>query len=107
MKYVTEWDEKGNPKHWETVTYRQMGEAGIIISKAFGTFLRELGSGMEALKKTSLFSMQMLSLSIGPIMKSVGTFANAIVKVMSQGVPDEWTEDGKPKHFSKLNMTDF
>lgn len=107
MKYVTEWDKDGKPLKYETVTYRQMGNAGIMISKAFGTFLRELGSGMNALKDTTLFAMQMLSVSIGPIMSSVGTFANAIIKVMSQGIPDEWDKDGKPKHFTKLKMEDF
>lgn len=107
MKYVTEWDKDGKPLKYETVTYRQMGNAGIMISKAFGTFLRELGSGMNALKDTTLFAMQMLSVSIGPIMSSVGTFANAIIKVMSQGIPDEWDKDGKPKHFTKLKIEDF
>lgn len=49
----------------------------------------------------------MMSLSIGPIMKSVGTFANAITAVMSKGIADQWDENGKATHFKPFNETEF
>ena len=107
LRYVTEWDKDGKPVAYATVTSDQLAHAGKVISQAFGVFLTELGKGMKALKGTSLFAMQMMAASIGPIMRSVGTFANAITAVMSKGIADQWDKDGKATHFKPFNKDEF
>jgi len=40
-----------------------------------------------------------LSKSISPVMNSVSTFTDSILKVISASIPCEWDKDGKPIKF--------
>ena len=107
MKYVTEWDEYGKAKKYETITPRVLREAGSSISTAFGTFLKELSVGLKSLEGVSSKTMLQVGIVMRPVIDSVATFTKVIIDVISKGIPEEWDENGKPKKFRKINMGDF
>jgi hypothetical protein len=46
-----------------------------------------------------MVTLYWLSKSISPVMNSVATFTDAILKVISVTIPCEWDKDGKPIKF--------
>ena len=107
MKYVSEWDKDGKPSAYKTITYTMLTNAATKISQSFGVFLRELGRGMDALDGNSAYVIAVIGKSLGPVMDSVGTFAEAITAVISKGIPVEWDKDGKPTKFEPFNAMKF
>ena len=107
MKFASEWDKNGKPIAYQTVTPTMMGQAGITISVAFGTFLTELGRGLDALKPSSIYAIRMIGHALKPVISAVSMFVDTIVKVLSKGVPCEWDKDGKPTKWQPIDMTRF
>ena len=107
MRYVAEWDENGKPKVYKSVTAAQYQQAGIAISKAFGVFLRELGSGMEKLKDVSAFTVAAMGHGLKPVIEAVSKFTEAIMSVLTSAIPEEWDKEGKPIKFRKFDHQEF
>jgi len=62
---------------------------------------------MDALEGNSAYVIAVIGKSLGPVMDSVGTFAEAITAVISKGIPVEWDKDGKPTKFEPFNAMKF
>lgn len=107
MKYVTEWDEKGRPKSYMTVTPEMYAAAGVTISVAFSKFLIELGKGMRSLKGVSASTLHAMGFAIRPVMKAVRDFTESIIKVLSAAIPDQFDENGKPISYRKFRKEEF
>ena len=107
MKYVSEWDEEGKPKSYETLTLTMFRQAGDTVSITFGTFLKQLGEGLEKLKDVSIGTILLLSMGIGPVMSAIKDFTDAILSVLSSRIPDEYDENGKPIKFRRFDPYEF
>lgn len=107
MKYVSEWDENGKPAAYETLTLTMFKQAGDTVSITFGTFLKQLGEGLEKLKDVSYATILLLSAGIGPVMGAVKDFTDAILSVLSSRIPDEYDENGKPIKWRKFDSAEF
>lgn len=107
MNYVSEWDKDGKPIAYKSITMPMLKQAAGVISKAFEQFLVSLAVGVQALSKTSMVTLYWLSKSISPVMNSVATFTDAILKVISATIPCEWDKDGKPIKFRQFQPAEF
>lgn len=107
MRYVAEWDENGKPKTYKSVTAAQYQQAGIAISKAFGIFLRELGTGLDKLKNISAVTVAAMGHGLKPVISSVAKFTEAIMSVLTSAIPEEWDKEGKPIKFRKFDRQEF
>lgn len=107
MKYVSEWNTDGTPAAYETISMPMFREAGNTISTTFGTFLTELGRGLDAIKDVSYVTIMKLASGIGPIMSSVKNFTDAILSVISSKIPEEYDEEGKVIKWRSFNNEEF
>lgn len=107
MKYATEWDKDGHPIAYESITPQMFKDAAIAISSSFATFLVYLSAGMKTFDVKSIFAIRLLKDSIGPVMKSVATFTDAILAAVSASIPCEWDKEGKPIKFRQFDVAEF
>lgn len=107
LNYVSEWDKDGKPIAYKSITMPMLKQAAGVISKAFEQFLVSLAVGVQALSKTSMITLFWLSKSISPVMNSVSTFTDSILKVISASIPCEWDKDGKPIKFRQFQPAEF
>lgn len=107
MRYVSEWNEDGTPAKYEPISYPMFIMAGTTISISFRVFLEELGRGLRSLKGLSLKTIVLLGAGIGPVMRSVKNFTDAILSVLSTKIPEEFDENGKPIKWTKFSSEDF
>ena len=107
MNYVSEWDKEGKPIAYKSITMIMLKQAATTISRAFEEFLVALSVGIQALSKTSAMTLFWMSKSIGPVMNSVATFTDSILKVISASIPCEWDKEGKPIKFRQFRAAEF
>lgn len=107
LKVVEEWDEKGKPKKYKTVTPAMFDGAAKVISKNFTTFIKQLGYSMKSWNVESALVLSLMAGSISPIMKGVGDYVNAICKFISYDIPTDYDKEGKPIKFRKVGLDEF
>lgn len=108
LRYVTEWNNDGTPKTYGTITPDMLKNAGVKISQAFGTFLTELGKGLEKLNPISLLTLKSLSSGgIKQVVESISIFTSMITSALTHQIADRWDKEGKPIHYRIFNKDEF
>lgn len=102
--YQTGYDKDGRPIYTK-ITKTQLSEAATAITDNFTTFLTTLVTKTQGMKKKQTDAIKSLASSLGPIMQSVGEFANAIITLASGSYQSGTNPDGTPK-YSKLEYDD-
>ena len=106
MQIVTGYDEKDHPIY-EQIDVAKFTEAAVSVSLNFGIFLIALAEGMKSLDYRTVDAMNSIRKSIAPVMKGVSSFVDAIVKLASAQIPDNWDSEGKPIHFKEISKTEY
>ena len=107
MKYVSAWDKEGKPAEYSQLTPRMFKAAANAISSSFMIFLMSLSAALKTFDMKSISVMNLIKDSIGPVMKSVGHFTDAIMSVLTTQIPYEWDKDGKPIKFKPFDSAEF
>ena len=107
LNYVSEWDKNGNPVAYKSITMQMLKAAATTVSRAFEEFVKALGNGMKAMEGVSVMTLFWFSRSISPIMNSIATFTDSILKVLTASIPYAWDKEGKPIKFRKFQPAEF
>lgn len=83
MKYVSAWDKDGNPAEYSPITAQMFKDAAHAISSSFSIFLIQLSTAFKTFNKKTVYVMNLIKDSIGPVMKSVGNFTDAIMSALT------------------------
>lgn len=105
LQIVTGYDDKDHPIY-EKVESKIFSDAAKAVSSAFREFLTELNTNMNMPDKT-VNAMNAIRKSIAPVMQGISSFVDAIVKLASAQIPDEWDKDGKPVHYVEVSDTRY
>ena len=99
---ITGEDGKSITKQFEPGAY---GKAAQAVGDNFSTFIKTLLERLKDLDGDAEDAMEELSENIGPIMKAVSDFSNAISKFTDPGklqLVDHYDENGKPVYSGKM-----
>lgn len=102
--YVVGYNKDGK-EIYKKITDTEFANAADKITDKFIDFIRELTTRTKNMKEDQVEAIKSLSGSMGPIMTSVGTFANAIITLAAGSYQSGTNPDGSPK-FSKLEYDD-
>jgi hypothetical protein len=83
MKYVSEWDKNGKPAAYKTITPEMFKSAANAISSSFMIFLIFLGNAMKSWDHKKVWILDLMKDSLGPVMKSVALFTDAILAAVT------------------------
>lgn len=104
--YVSGYDDNGKPIY-ETIDISEFDRAAEIVSTNFGRFINSMNESFKNIEPSTAKTIKQLGKSLGPIMKGISDYINAIINVSTLMIPDMWDEDGKPIHFIKVNSEEF
>ena len=107
MKYVSAWDKEGKPVEYSQLTPQMFKAAANAISSSFMIFLMSLSAALKTFDMKSISVINLIKDSIGPVMKSVGHFTDAIMSVLTTQIPYEWDKEGKPIKFKPFDSAEF
>lgn len=103
--YITGYDENGNPE-FEHMDAKMFSDAAEAVTTRFSEFLQSLNKGMEQLSIEAILTMTAIQSSLGPIMTSVGSFVDAVIKVATLQIVTGYDENGNPE-LEQLDKEEF
>lgn len=93
--YITGYDENGKPII-EKISDEQLNNAASIIIDKFCTFVDNLTTSTKELKRKQAKALGELGNAMGPIMSSVSSFADSVIKFAGGSYISGYDENGKP-----------
>ena len=97
--WITGYDENGKPTY-EKITSAQFSLAARQITGYFLGFVRKMIEMSDGMSDDTQRAIKSLSKSIGPLMSSVGSFADALVKMGTSTYIVGYDENGKAKYMT-------
>ena len=95
--YITGYDDNGKPMY-EHLDPKDFSEAAHAVTIRFQEFLQSLNKGLEGLSVNALITMDCIKNTIGPVMESVGSFVDAVIKVATMQIVTGYDENGHPEY---------
>lgn len=98
------FDENGKPKY-KQLDFGPNGDAykaANALTSLFMTFMTSFVTNTNQLKVNSKSTMKKLAESMVPLMTSISSFADAIVKMGTSMIPCAWDKDGKPIKYTNV-----
>lgn len=106
LRFADEWDpETGKPTHYAQLDREDFMNAAGMITDGFKNFVSSLHESFGQLGWRAMAAIDYLSDSIGPIMKAVGKFTDAVVK-LATGTYQVTDENNPDKTITKHITTD-
>lgn len=95
--YITGYDENGKPI-LEKISDDQINNAASVIIDKFCSFVDKLAGTTEDLKRRQVRMLGKLGEAIGPVMTSVSSFADSVLKFAGGSYITGYDENGKPQY---------
>ena len=95
MNIIVGYDDNGKPVY-EKVDPSAFGKAADVVTKGFGSFVNTLSDYFNGMSKWGLLVVAAIGDLLNPIMTSVGSFVDAILKLATSTYISGYDENGKP-----------
>lgn len=102
MKIATKWDKNGNPIEWQQLDKNIFTNAATTIADNFAYFVQKLNDSFGSLSDDAVDAMKSLKKTMGPLMQSVGTWVDVVLRLATMQIADKWDTNGNPIHYRKL-----
>ena len=110
LQIITGYDENGNPEY-EQLSMEEFTTAGITLTKLFTDFVKQLGEGFKNMSSDTIYAIESLDDNMKPIMDSISSFVDAILKLASGQYIDRYDQDKNGDytvpHFVKINKEQY
>ena len=125
MTVPTEWNSEGVAIKYRRIENKEFIEAAKTVTDSFVTFLTTLSTGLNQISNAAylqdiinhlfpppkvygLFSKRVVEQpGIGVVIQALSSFTDVIIKMATSQIPDEWSKDGTPIHYRKLENREF
>jgi hypothetical protein len=85
--------------------------AGVTLTKLFTDFVKQLGEGFKNMSSDTIYAIESLDDNMKPIMDSISSFVDAILKLASGQYIDRYDQDKNGDytvpHFVKINKEQY
>lgn len=95
MSIIVGYDEHGKPIY-ERVEPTVFGEAATKVGEGFKTFIDKMSETFKVANVTSMILMALIGDTLSPIMSSVGSYVDAVLKLATSTYVKDYDENGKP-----------
>lgn len=97
MTVVTGYDDNGNPEYGDPITDKQFGDAATTVTDKFTYFVTELIKCTKQMNFWTAQAIEDLGNALMPVMSSVGSFVDAIIKMAGGTYISGYDEKGNPE----------
>lgn len=94
MSIIVGYDEHGKPIY-ERVEPTVFGEAATKVGEGFKTFIDKMSESFTVANVTSMILMALIGDTLSPIMSSVGSYVDAVLKLATSTYVSGYDENGK------------
>jgi hypothetical protein len=110
MQIITGYDDNGKPI-FEQIDVDVFNEAATVVCDQFLVFVKNLGDGFRNMSDFTIHAIESLDDNMKPIMDSVSSFVDAILKLATGQYIDFYLPDKDGNftvpHFKKLTRSDY